>query len=95
MLCVECINKLKERLKDDEINILIYLSENNVISTHQSMSRETIQKGAELTIARTATSLHRLEAACFVTRCLFGKTHKYYITENGINVLKILEKEIN
>lgn len=74
--------------------ILLALEEQNAISNQCSLSRETIQELAGLTLARTVSGLMRLEAMQFVSRSLWGKVHRYHITENGLNVLKILNEEI-
>lgn len=95
MICEDCIKELKNKLRRDDIMVLIALKEENAINNQFSMGRENIQKKAEMSIATTANSLMRLEAACFVERGLLGgKIHRYHITENGIKAIDLLEKEM-
>ena len=95
MICKDCLRQIKNNLRKDDILALISFQEENAISHQCSLSRETIQKKAEMTLARTANSLMRLEAACLVQRSLSGgKTHKYHMTPNGISMLNILEEEM-
>ncbi|WP_287568788.1 hypothetical protein [Thermosipho sp. (in: thermotogales)] len=94
VFCKNCLKEIKTNLRRDDILVLIALNEKNAFNNQCSLSRETIQQLAELTLARTVNSLMRLESCCFVERSLWGKVHRYHITENGIEILKILNEEV-
>lgn len=96
MMCNDCLEELKEVLRLDDIQILEILSEQNSNSPQTSLSRPKIQKfGDKLTIAKSVTSLHRLEAATLIKKVSGGKHYKYYITNNGYGVLDLLKEQMN
>lgn len=89
MLPMLALEQIKNKLRSDDLLILQYLSENNADSPQFSFSKDNIQKETNLTSARTANSLIRLEVACLIDRQAFQKPQKFYITGSGKEMLKL------
>jgi RIO-like serine/threonine protein kinase len=88
-LPIEALQQIKPKLRSDDLTILEYLSKENANSTQYSFSKDYIQKELELTSARTANALIRLEVACLIDRQAFQKPQKFYITDSGYEMLKL------
>ena len=89
MLPIEALEQIKLKLRQDDLLILNYLLENNANTPQFSFSKDHIQKEVNLTSARTANSLIRLEVACLIDRQAFQKPQKFYITKSGNKMLEL------
>lgn len=89
MLPIEALQQIKFKLRPDDLIILNFLAENEATTPQFSFSKDHIQKETEMTSARTANALIRLEVACLVDRQAFQKPQKFFITENGLEMLKL------
>lgn len=90
VLPIEALQLIKPKLRSDDIQILHYLANQKADSTQHSFSKDHIQTELNQTSARTANALIRLEVACLIDRQAFQKPQKFYITESGYEMLKLL-----
>lgn len=93
MLPVEAIRMIKDKMRSDDVLILQYLKKENAHSPQYSFSKDHLQTETELTSARTANALIRLEFACLIDRQAFQKPQRFYITDSGKEMLKFFEEE--
>lgn len=89
MLPVEALQQIKFKLRSDDLIILQYLYDNDATTPQFSFSKDHIQKETSMTSARTSNALIRLEVACLIDRQAFQKPQKFFITESGIEMLKL------
>lgn len=88
-LPIEALEQIKFKLRQDDLVILNYLNENEASTPQFSFSKDHIQKETEMTSARTSNSLIRLEVACLVDRQAFQKPQKFFITDSGMEMIKL------
>lgn len=95
MLCKSCLEKAANKLSQNEITILEYLSTKKAVISQCSISREIIRDDLDLTNHKCFSALARLECFDFVERNSLQKANKYFITATGTEVLSIFEKKMN
>lgn len=90
MFCTNCLSEIKAVLRNDDIKVLRYLKEIGAYNPQRGIDRIDINTECNLTIARTSTSLHRLEASTLIGKNSWGRRHSYYLNDSGIEILKML-----
>lgn len=98
MFCKECLKQIIPKLTSGDIYILEYLYKENAKMAQCSISPKTIFNNmgeGNLNQNNVYTSLKRLNQFGFVETQMWTKKSKYYITDDGINLLEIIQKKLN
>jgi hypothetical protein len=94
-LCEDCLKGFViPRLRDDDLLILQYLFNENITMPQVARNKHTIGTAVELSTFCTTMALNRLECYNLVKLQMWSKAYNYYITEDGMNALKIISDKI-
>lgn len=94
MFCNSCLDKIIDKLLQNEIEVLEYLLNEGATIPQCSISRSTIKNNTSLSEYKCYTSLDRLECYGMVGQQSRSKSNKYYITESGKYALNMIDKKM-
>lgn len=94
MFCNCCLDKIIDKLLQNEIEVLEYLLSENALIPQCSLSRSTIKENTGLSEYKCYTSLDRLECYSMVGQQGRSKSNRYYITESGKYALEMIDKKM-
>lgn len=94
-LCLTCLNKISKKLSQEDYLILSNLYNNKSTEALFAIDKnKIISMIKELTDFKFQISISKLEAISLINR-VGSRPCKFYITEDGINILKIFMKTVN
>lgn len=98
MYCKQCLNQLLEKMTDNDIIILENLLNNNANIPQCALSykkvNDNFKDNKEITEHVIYMSLKRLNILGFVDTQKWSRKLKYYITDDGINLLNLIKNKI-
>ena len=98
MYCKSCLKFILEKLNSNDIIILEKLYNENSTIPQCSLSFDTIKEKImndnSISQHNVYTSLKRLNIFGFVETQRWTRKNKYYITQDGINILSIIQGNI-
>lgn len=86
MLCKKCIWELSGNLTDEARDVFTSLIENG------KMSKADIKRKSGLTRALVNKGISQLESILLVTHKIEGRANIYWLTENGLKLINLLEE---
>ena len=99
MYCQNCLNQILQKLNNHDIIVLEYMINENSTMPQCSLSIQTIiqnfDDNNDITPHNIYTSLKRLNIFGFVETQKWTRKNKYYVTIDGIQILKLIEQNIS
>lgn len=99
MYCQNCLKMILQKLNSNDIIILEFLSNENATIPQCSLSWSAIcEKILEknlMTSNNVYTSLKRLNEFGFIETQKWTRKNKYYVTNDGSNILMLIENKLN
>lgn len=90
VICDDCLKIIMYNLTKDDITILNFLSKNKCINVHLSMDKTKIMPSIQgMTDFKFNSSISRLEVCNLIGRIATARPNKYYLKQDGINLLKL------
>ena len=98
MYCMSCLKQMLQKLNDNDIILLEHFMNENANIPQCSLSYNTVIKQFEdnesITPHIVYTSINRLNVFGFVETQKWTRKNKFYITQDGIQLLELMKQNI-